>query len=155
MRAGERAGRRLSVALVLRHAPDSDWRGRGAERVVVDQNRGAGHVGAVVPVASAVHIEAVAQRRAQLDVVPRLIGAAGSPVARDRVAVGIKQVPLDERRTPGGVLEPVNADIEHLAERAVGDTRVARPRLGPQPFAALLAADILEQTVVDDAGAGN
>ena len=70
----------VHVALLLRLAADHDGRLRRAERVVVDLDGRAGDVRAVLAVAAAVHVEAVAQRRAQFDVVAGHVTAAGLPV---------------------------------------------------------------------------
>lgn len=89
---------------------------RGPEGVVVNEDLRAGDVRAVLAVTAAVHVEAVAQRGAQFDVMPGLIATAWLAGACNGMAVVIKQVLFDQRRgdvmadavTQSGVLAVVD-----------------------------------------------
>ena len=83
-------------ACLLGNAADDHGRLRGAEGVVVDEDLRPGDVGVVLAVASAVHVKAMAERRAEFDIVSRLIAAAGPAGAGDGVAIGVEQVAFDQ-----------------------------------------------------------
>ena len=67
----------MNVAQFFRDAADLDGRRRSAERVVVDFNPRSGDRRPIFPVAAAVHVETVAERFTQFDVVPGRVAAAG------------------------------------------------------------------------------
>ncbi len=86
----------IHAALLLRHTSDHDRRRRGPKGIVVDRDRRARNLRAVLAIATAVHVEAVAQRRAQFDIVPRFVAAARAPRTCNRVPVEVEQIPLDQ-----------------------------------------------------------
>ena len=78
------------VAFLLRNAANHNGCLGSPERVIVDFDRRSGDIRAVFSIAPAVHVETVAQRYAELNVVPGDIAAAGPARARDRVPVPVE-----------------------------------------------------------------
>lgn len=83
-------------AHILRHTANKDGRGLRPKRVVMDADRFACDQGAVLATApTAVHIKAVSQRGAQLDVVSGNVTAVSVARAGYRMSVGVEQIALD------------------------------------------------------------
>ena len=78
------------------NASDDDrslWRSEG---IMMDPDPGASDLGAVFSVPAAVHVEAVAEGFPELDVVCSLIACARSAGPRNRVAVEVEKIVLDQ-----------------------------------------------------------
>lgn len=88
----------VHVTLLFGHTADDDRPLRSAERVVVNREGRTRDVRAVFAIAPAVHVEAVAQRHAQLHVMARHVSATGSAGTRQGMAIPVKQVVLDQGR---------------------------------------------------------
>jgi len=88
----------VHLTLLFRYATD-DHRGLpSSERIVIDFNRRSRDVRAVLAITSTMHVETMAQRCPEFDVVPGHVTVAGSACACNRVPVPIEQVVLDQRR---------------------------------------------------------
>ena len=70
----------------------------GTKRIVIDIDRCSRDVRAVLAITSTMHVETMAQRCPEFDVVPGHVTVAGPACACDRVPVPIEQVVLDHRR---------------------------------------------------------
>jgi len=88
----------MHVALFLRHAANHDGSLRGPEGVVVYFDRRTCNVGSVFAIAAAVHVEAMAQRHTQFDIVSSDIAAPGPARPGNRVAIPIEQIVFNQRR---------------------------------------------------------
>ena len=63
---------------------------------MVDENLSSSDIGAILTITPTVHVKAVAERRAQLHVMPSLIAVARHARAGNGVAVEVEQVSLDQ-----------------------------------------------------------
>ena len=77
---------------------DNDCGFRIPKRIVMNFEPGAGDIGTVLSVAASVHIKTVAQRLLSFYIVPCFVATPRSTASRNRMAVVVKQVVLDQRK---------------------------------------------------------
>ena len=123
----------IDTARILRHAADDDWRVGSPKRVVVDQDSRAGDVRAVLAVATAVHVEAMTERRSQFQIVSGFIAAPGTPRAGDRVAIEVEEIAFNQRSCRivyNSIAEPVV--LAMMDEVVVNMMSVTLPQADPR-----------------------